>query len=161
MHDSIVSDYGVYQKMEEVWEETGGRVVVDSAFNLTGTSFLIKSSQTLKVTDETRELIRINHAATSVRQLAEHGMRMLQGQFPRFKDSIRFDTNDAVDRKVSMQLLVLLYNFQTSKIGINTILNTFMARTEGFSSSAGVAFTSAGERVAINASADNLFFAPL
>ena len=36
------------------------------------------------------------------------------------------------ERKVILKLQVLLYNYQTSTIGINPILNLFMSRTEGF-----------------------------
>jgi hypothetical protein len=35
MHDSTIADYtGVYDKLERVYEATGGRVIVDSAFKL-------------------------------------------------------------------------------------------------------------------------------
>eukprot|EP00536_Pseudo-nitzschia_multiseries_P019296 jgi/Psemu1/59906/gm1.59906_g len=50
--------------------------------------------------------------------------------FPRMKDSILLE--ETGDRKIILKLLVCLYNFQTAKIGINTILNTYMSRTEGF-----------------------------
>ena len=45
-HDSAVSDYGVYAAMERVYLNTGGKVVVDAAFNInTGGRFIIKSTQ--------------------------------------------------------------------------------------------------------------------
>jgi hypothetical protein len=46
MHDSLLADNShVYQKIKQVFEETGGRVVVDSAFHLANNDFLIKSGQ--------------------------------------------------------------------------------------------------------------------
>ena len=44
-HDSTLSDYGVYQQMEEIYMRFGGKVVVDSAFKLTNREFMIQSSQ--------------------------------------------------------------------------------------------------------------------
>ena len=70
-HDSTMSDYGVYDKMEQLYRSTGGKVVVDSAFKIPTGNFLIKSSQTDPV--NARELL-INRQATSVRQLSEWGM---------------------------------------------------------------------------------------
>ena len=71
----------MYTKMEEVFNNYGGRVVVDSAFNLSGKPYLIQSLQDDPADAEARG-ITLNRAATSVRQLSEHGMRMIQGQFP-------------------------------------------------------------------------------
>ena len=55
---------------------------------------------------------------------------MIQGQFPRMKDNLQLE--EFGERKVILQLMVLLYNYQASKVGINQILNTFMSKTEGF-----------------------------
>ena len=33
-HDSQIADYGVYDKMEEVYNNYGAKIVVDSAFNV-------------------------------------------------------------------------------------------------------------------------------
>ena len=71
-----------------------------------------------------------NRASTSVRQLSEHGMRMLQGQNPRLKDRMQFE--EFGERKVILNLMVLLYNFQTGQVGINHIKNSFMSNTKGF-----------------------------
>lgn len=38
------------------------------------------------------------------------------------------------ERRVIISLMVLLYNFTTSTVGQNMILNSFMSRTEGFHS---------------------------
>ena len=46
MHDSNVADYSaVYDKLEKIFLETGGKVVVDTAFCLGHGDFLIRSSQ--------------------------------------------------------------------------------------------------------------------
>ena len=44
-HDSLMAEYGVYEKMEAIYKSDGGKVVVDSAFNLGMKPYLIKSSQ--------------------------------------------------------------------------------------------------------------------
>ena len=126
-HDSTIAEYGVYDKMEEVFNNHGGRVVVDSAFKLQGREYLIKSSQ--QDPDNANGIV-LNRQATSLRQLSEWGMRMIQGQFPRLKD--RMGLEDFGERKVILHLLVLLYNYQASTVGINQILNTFMSKTDGF-----------------------------
>ena len=36
------------------------------------------------------------------------------------------------ERKVILNLMILMYNFNTAKIGINEILNSFMTKTKGF-----------------------------
>ena len=130
-HDSTMADYGIYQKMEQLHEEYGVKVVVDSAFNLSGKPYLIQSSQDDPL-DAGARGITLNRAATSVRQLSEHGMRMIQGQFPRLKDPMVLE--DFGERRVILNLMVLLYNYQTKETGINEILNSFMSRTQGFHS---------------------------
>ena len=134
-HDSTQAMYGIYDKLQTIYESCGGKVVVDSAFNLKDGEYLIKSGQHDPVPkNATREqelrAVALNRQATSLRQLAEHGMRMIQGQFPRMKDNLQLE--DFGKRKVILQLMVLLYNYQASKVGINQILNTFMSKTEGF-----------------------------
>jgi hypothetical protein len=134
-HDSTQADYGLYQKLDRIYTLHGAKVVVDSAFGLQNKNFLIKSSQQDPARPgateaEARREVELNSQATSLRQLSEHGMRMIQGQFPRMKDNFKFE--EFGERKVVLHLMVLLYNFQASKVGINQILNTFMSKTEGF-----------------------------
>jgi hypothetical protein len=134
-HDSTQADYGVYDKLEAVYNQYGGKVVVDSAFGLQARSFLIKSAQQDPArpgatAEEALQELRLNRQATSLRQLSEHGMRMIQGSFPRLKDNFQYE--EFGERKIVLHLMVLLYNFQASKVGINQILNTFMSKTEGF-----------------------------
>ena len=128
-HDSTMSDYGIYRKMNEIYRRTGGKVVVDSEFKISrgAGEYLIKSSQQDPL--DTRALV-INRQATSVRQLSEWGMRMIDGQFPRMKDPLKYEENG--ERKVILRLLTLIYNFQTSQVGMNQILNLFMEKDEGF-----------------------------
>ena len=128
-HDSTMADYGVYEEMEQLYDSHGVKVVVDSAFNLRGKAFLIKSSQEDPMNNGAAG-VQLNRAATSLRQLSEHGMRMIQGQFPRLKDPLLLEEYD--ERRVILTLMVLLYNYQTSTVGVNEILNSFMSRTEGF-----------------------------
>ncbi|CDF36841.1 unnamed protein product [Chondrus crispus] len=46
MHDSTIADWGnIYKKLQDVYDRTGGRCVVDSAFSKGNHPFLIKSSQ--------------------------------------------------------------------------------------------------------------------
>ena len=130
-HDSTMADYGIYEKMGRLFKDFKVKVVVDSAFNLKDVNCLIKSSQKDPM-DKGAHGVRLNRAATSVRQLSEHGMRMIQGQFPRLKDPLTYE--EFGERKVILNLMVVLYNFQTSTVGINHILNSFMSNTKGFKS---------------------------
>jgi hypothetical protein len=48
MHYSNIADYtGVYEKLEYVFDATGGKIVVDSAFKLRNNPYLIQMMQTL------------------------------------------------------------------------------------------------------------------
>ena len=126
-HDSTMADYGVYEAMEKVFVATGGQVVVDSAFKIGTKEYLIKSSQEDPLDER---LLLINRQATSIRQLSEWGMRMIQGSFPRLKDPLLFEEKGG--RKIILRLMVHLYNFQTSLVGINQIMNSFMEKTGHF-----------------------------
>ena len=57
-------------------------------------------------------LLLINRQATSIRQLSEWGMQMIEGSFPMLKDLLLFEERG--DRKVILQLIVHLYHFQTA-----------------------------------------------
>ncbi len=82
MHDSNVSDYSfVYDKLQLVFTQSGGRVVLDAAFRAMGQEdILVKSG----CDDED---------ATSRRQSAEWGMGRFQASFPRIEDHIRYEEN--------------------------------------------------------------------
>ena len=127
-HDSTMASYGVYEKIVDIFKQFGFKVVVDSAFKVLDSPSLIKSSQQDPIKKKgganAQHDLLVNRAATSVRQLSEWGMRMIQGQFPRLKEPLAYEEQG--ERKVILQLMILLYNYQTSKVGINQILNTFM-----------------------------------
>jgi hypothetical protein len=126
-HDSTISDYGIYEGLEEVFRQSNGKIVVDSAFKLENRRFLLKSSQQGPI-GKPRD-VSINRAATSVRQLSEWGMRMIQAQFPRLKDPLHYEENG--ERRVILSLMTRLYNYNVSKVGVNQILNVFMREEQG------------------------------
>jgi hypothetical protein len=82
-HDSTMADWGgLYDKLKQVYNETGLKFVIDSAFSSPTMDFLIKSSQDYLVADlgledrdEVLESIAEKRAATLMRQSAEWGMR--------------------------------------------------------------------------------------
>ena len=73
----------------------------------------------------TADEIAIARDATSMRQSAEWGMRAFQASFPRIKDRISFERNGR--RKLMVKLMLLLYNLRARRVGINQILNVYMA----------------------------------
>ena len=126
-HDSTISDYGVYEGLEDVFLQSNGKIVVDSAFRLENKDFLLKSSQHDPIGSPVK--VSINRAATSVQQLSEWGMRMIQAQFPRLKDPLQYEENG--ERRVILSLLTRLYNYNVSKVGVNQILNVFKREEQG------------------------------
>mmetsp|Transcript_30179 Transcript_30179/g.63112 ORF Transcript_30179/g.63112 Transcript_30179/m.63112 type:complete len:103 (+) Transcript_30179:300-608(+) len=89
----------------------GARIVVYQAFKVGYKPYLIRSQQ--QDPDDPQSL-RVNHDATSVCQLWERGMRMIQGSFPRLKDKMNYEVFG--ERKDILHLMVLLYNYQTDKV---------------------------------------------
>ena len=87
-HYSSMADYGLYKIMKDIYAYSGGKVVVDSAFKLPAANYIIKSSQT---DPEDPDKFLINRQATSVRQLSEWGMRMVQGAFCCLKVEILYE----------------------------------------------------------------------
>jgi hypothetical protein len=50
MHDSTLANYSnIYEKLEKMFGETGGKVGVDSAFRLANNDFIKKSGQNVPV----------------------------------------------------------------------------------------------------------------
>lgn len=125
LHDSTIAEWGgVYKKLKAVYEMSDGKCTVDSAFNCRKYGdFLIKSSQSNPYTNNLNDYL-VNRDATSMRQAAEWGMRMIQSSFPRMKD--RFVYEEYGERRVMMKMLLLLYNLRARRVGINQILNTYM-----------------------------------
>jgi hypothetical protein len=122
MHDSTMAQYGVYRKLQKLFKNYGAIVVVDSELSEKDYPFLIKSSQEDPAGKP--EAVLAHRDATSIRQLSEWGMRMIQAQFPRVTKPIQYEVKG--EHRVILHLIVLLYNFQTNEIGINQILNSFM-----------------------------------
>ncbi len=121
MHDSTIADYtGVYDKLERVYEATGGKVIVDSAFKLRNNPFLIRTSLALA---RTRDGILFQRDAVKLRQSAEWGMRSFQSSFHRLRDRIRYEERG--ERLETMRMFVYLYNYRTNLVGCNQIHSTF------------------------------------
>ncbi len=85
---------------------TGGKGTVDSAFARNNYPFLIKSRKPLP--DITLVEIELAKDATSMRQSLEWGMRAFQSSFPRIKDRITIEYRG--QRKVMMKVMIHLYN---------------------------------------------------
>ena len=120
MHDS--------QKMSDLHDKCQAKVVVDLAFNMSGSPHLMKSAQPDPI--ETAETLSLSGEATSLRQLSEWGMRMIQAQFPRMKEPIACE--EMGERRLLQHLMVLLCNCQTSTVSIDQMLNVCVSRNEGF-----------------------------
>jgi len=127
-HDSTMASMSkIYHKIDDIYDLMDGmaKVVVDSAFASEARDSLIKSYQTNQGRNgQLRQDERVNNEATAVRQMAEWGMRAFQGSFPRLKEKIRFEERG--ERKIMLNLMVLLYNFRASKVGQNQIRNVYM-----------------------------------
>jgi hypothetical protein len=125
VHDSTMAELsGIYNKIDLIYRQTGAKVVVDSAFAKKGRPSLIKSNaDNIDGQGRARQSNLINREATSVRQLSEWGMRGLQGSFPRLKDRIPYEERG--ERKQLLQLVVLLFNYRTEKVGFNQIKTVY------------------------------------
>jgi len=127
MHDSLLADYaGVYEKLQMVFDETGGKVVVDSDFRMANNNFIIKSSQ--NVPNGNRLAVRKARDATKLRQSSEWGMGGFQSSFPRTQDEMPLETRG--ERRLILKLLVYLFNYRTNVVGCNQIRSTFMPNLE-------------------------------
>lgn len=131
-HDSSIADWGgLYEKLEQVYNETGLKFVVDSAFTSSSVDFLIKSSQDFLCADAGLEEriavldnIAVKRAATSMRQAAEWGMRAVQASFPRLKDTLPYEENG--ERRMILTCLFLLFNCRARLVGINQIASVYL-----------------------------------
>lgn len=135
-HDSTVADWGLlYDKLEKVYNETGLKFVIDSAFSSSDCEYLIKSSQDyltadagLNDMDEIMADLAIKREATSMRQSAEWGMGTVQASFPRLKDTFTYE--EYGERKITLTCLFLLYNCRARLVGINQIKNVYLPYLE-------------------------------
>ena len=129
-HDStLASVSSIYDKLDEINDRErthgGAQVVVDSAFGRESRPSLLKSHQTNFDQDgNVRMNQNIHHAATSVRQLSEWGMRGLQASFPRLKDRLPYE--EVGEWRIILRMIVLLYNFRASTVGFNQIQTVYM-----------------------------------
>jgi DDE superfamily endonuclease len=123
LHDSTLAQWGgIYHDLEDMYNRTGGKCCVDSAFSTAKNSFLVKSSENYANANTALEMLRMEQA-TSLRQAAEWGMRAIQSAFPRLKDTIHYEENG--ERGVFMSLVPLLYNYRLEKVGMNQIRNVY------------------------------------
>ena len=113
---------GMYEKLEQVFEETGGKVVVDSAFHLANNEFIINSGQNVLVGNQ--QVVVRARDATSIRQSSEWGMRQFQAFFPQMKDEFHLETQG--ERRIILLLVVYLFNFRTNLVGFNQMRSTYM-----------------------------------
>jgi hypothetical protein len=93
-HDSTLANTsGIYDDLDEIYHAHGGaQVVVDSAFSKDNRPSLVKSHQ--NIMDRFGNICDHGSGfrdATSVCQMAEWGMRGLQGSFPRLKDPLLYE----------------------------------------------------------------------
>jgi len=132
VHDSQVATWGgIYAKLKAIYEKTGLKYVVDSAFSGTTLPFLIKSGQdkytadpSCRTYEERVANIAKKKDATSMRQAAEWGMRAVESSFPRLKDTMIYEEHG--ERRITMKMLLLLHNLRARLVGINQIKNVYM-----------------------------------
>ena len=90
----------IYDKLEKVYDETGLKFVIDSAFASGTYKFFIKSLQDDLTADEGLLLIEDQianiavKAATSMRQSAERGMRAVESSSPRLEDTMIYEDDE-------------------------------------------------------------------
>ena len=115
----------VWDKIDILYERLGSKVVVDSAFSADNRRSVYKSHQNnIDRYGNVRQKSEVHRQATSVRQLSEWGMRGLQGSFPRLKDRLPYEERG--ERKLILEMIVLLYNYRASTVGMNQIQSTYM-----------------------------------
>jgi hypothetical protein len=116
---------GIYKKLDDLYETTGAKVVVDSAFASKRRQSVYKSYQS-NIDNQGRvgQNLQVQRQATSVRQMAEWGMRGLQASFPRLKDRLEYEEKG--ERQLILELIVYLYNYWATLVGLNQIQSVYM-----------------------------------
>jgi DDE superfamily endonuclease len=62
LHDSTLAEWGgVYQELPDMYERTGGKCCVDSAFSTANNEFLIKSAENYGSVQTPLDLLRMEH----------------------------------------------------------------------------------------------------
>jgi hypothetical protein len=85
---------GIYKTLDDLYETTGAKVVVDSAFASECHESVYKSYQSnIDNQGRVRQNLQVHRQATSVWQMTEWGMRGLQASFPRLKDRLDYEEN--------------------------------------------------------------------
>jgi hypothetical protein len=118
----MIAPWQIYEKLEAVFDETGGKVVVDLACCLANNNFIIKSGQNVPVGNQ--QVVVRARDATSICQLLEWEMRQFQASFPRMKDEFRLETQG--ERRIILLSVVYLFNYRTNLVGCNQVRSTFM-----------------------------------
>jgi DDE superfamily endonuclease len=125
LHDSTLAEWGgIYRKLEDIYNRTGAKCCVNSAFQSANNPFIVKSSENITTVETSMELLR-QQQATSLRQAAEWGMRAIQSAFPRLKDRIHYEES-GIERRVFLSLVPLLYNFRLNLVGLNQLRNVYV-----------------------------------
>ena len=124
VHDSTIAIWGgTYIKLKELYERNGGICCVDSAFAAGHAPYPLKSAQDINSAKDAHHMVQLQEA-TSLRQVAEWGMRAIQGSMPRLKDHMMYEENG--ERKRIMKLIPKLYNLRVARVGLNQIANTYV-----------------------------------
>jgi hypothetical protein len=110
IHDSsLASFFGMCKKLPTVYDKTGLKVILNSAFSASEFEFITKSAQNFgAIHFNSMEKMAINSAATSMQQAAEWGMQALQGLFPRLQDTSPFEDGPG-EQLETLQMVMLLY----------------------------------------------------
>ena len=108
-HDNTIADYGAYSEFEKQFRLYEAKIVVDNAF---------------QIDPMDPGGIVFNCEETSLRQLSEWGMQMLQDSFPRIKTALPCEEDG--EREIILKLMILLHNFTAKIMGLNQIFNSFM-----------------------------------
>jgi len=125
VHDSTLAEWGgIYNKLEAIYNQTGGICCLDSAFQANEADYLIKSSNDEGNTDTPEQCV-VNVQATQLRQAAEWGMRAIQSAFPRLTEALKYE-ECGKERQVYLMLMCLLCNFRLESVGLNQIRNVYV-----------------------------------
>ena len=126
LHNSTLCSWGgVYAKLEEVHNSSGGICCVDSAFQATN-DYLLKSAQDATEARNPQEMRKIQQA-TKLRQATEWGMHAIPASMPRLKDRFLCEGEEKglKEKEVMLELVPLLHNFRLEFTELNQIRTTY------------------------------------
>jgi DDE superfamily endonuclease len=129
-HNSTMANMSkIDDLIDDIYAKMGSKIVVDSAFAADNRKSVYKSHQNnIDQHGRVRQHSSIHKQATALRQLAEWGMRDLQGSFPPLKDRLLYEERG--EQWIILEMIVLLYNFPASTVGMNQIQSNFMSHLE-------------------------------